>query len=407
MAGLLDNAQQNSIAGLLGQIGVRPGDNLRSKSQDYFANLPQEIESNQRQLDRAMAGMFEMDMATGKANPLYYPEAINEVTQMLPGFMGSTLSKVPKTSRSVSQFDPRFDPRVGEQDRLKNLTTVIEGNTTPAQKLVSLVDFEGRPFITSMSDRTAAGGELVRINNVDLNRPVGLLGGQDYMFNNPGQVWASGQKPATDILELAQDLKSQTGQNPLYLPWRMTPSGGDFANMTYETMINYAESALGKTEKKAFNKTIKEFIPDWKGVDSKESVQQLRDAPDTVRKAIMKQVDKQFRDSGGLNIGEARLAVADPKQLTGRTADIMNVGEVFADRPMIMQSGHPSYPLGVPGQGLGIIDQPRSVFELLPQMAKERGIADPKNWSQADRRALEMKPYGGIINSGLLKSLGY
>ena len=69
----------------------------------------------------------------------------------------------------VKDFDPKFDPRVGEQERLKNLTTVIEGQRTPAQQKLSLVDFEGRPFITSMSDRTAAGGELVKINDVVLN----------------------------------------------------------------------------------------------------------------------------------------------------------------------------------------------------------------------------------------------
>jgi hypothetical protein len=187
----------------------------------------------------------------------------------------------------------------------------------------------------------------------------------------------------------------------------MTPSGGDFANMTYETMLNYAESALSKTDKKALNKTIKELIPDWKGIDSKESIQQFRDAPDTIRKELMNQMDVNFRDAGGLNIGEARLAVADPKQLNSRTLDIMNVGEIFADNPMIMASGHPSYPRGVPGQGLGIIDQPRSVLELLPQVVKERGIADPSNWSQADRRAMEMKPYGSIIDEQLLKALGY
>jgi hypothetical protein len=330
-----------------------------------------------------------------------YLRSIGGIADIVP------VSNVPKTTRAVSQFDPRFDPRVGEQERLKNLQTVIEGQVTPQQKTVSLVDFEGRPFITSMSDRTAAGGELVKINDVNLNRPVGLLGGQDYMFNNPGQVWASAQAPVKNILELAADLKGQTGKNPLYLPWRMSPSGGDFANMTYETMLNYAESALSKTDKKALNKTIKDLIPDWKGIDSRESIQQFRDAPDTIRKELMNQMDVNFRDAGGLNIGEARLAVTDPKQLNSKTLDIMNIGEIFADNPMIMASGHPSYPRGVPGQGLGIIDKPRSILELLPQVVRERGIADPTNWSQADRRAMEMKPYGGIIDEALLKALGY
>lgn len=318
-------------------------------------------------------------------------------------------SQVPMQTTNVGSqpFDPRFDKRVQEQERLRNLTTVIEGQRTPAQQQLSLVDFEGRPFITSMADRTAAGGELVKINDVSLNRPVGLLGGQDYMFNNPGQVWASGQAPAKQVVELAQDLRQTTGQNPLYLPYRMTPSGGDFANMTYETMLNYAESALSKADKKDLNKTIKEFIPDWKGIDSKESIQQFRETPDLVRKEIMNQMDVKFRDVGGLNIGETRLAVTDPKQLNAPDLDVMNIGEIFADKPLIMQSGHPSYPRGVPGQGLGIIDQPRNVFELLPNLAKARGITDPRNYSNPDRRVMEMKPYGGIIDEKLLKSLGY
>ena len=428
MASLLDLAQARSggllapqrpsMAGLLG--GQRTQGNLASALQgytppqmtaltnpqvmDYARNVAQSAQQNLQtqmsDLDKAIV-MGQQGVQVGDR------EALARLMEQVPGLMGSVASKVPTVVSKVKDFDPKFDPRVGEQERLKNLTTVIEGQRTPAQQKLSLVDFEGRPFITSMSDRTAAGGELVKINDVVLNRPVGLLGGQDYMFNNPGQVWASAQAPTKSILELAKDLKDTTGQNPLYLPWRMTPSGGDFANMTYETMLNYAESALSKTDKKALNKTIKEFIPDWKGIDSRESIQQFRDAPDTVRKAVMNEMDVKFRDAGGLNIGEARLAVADPKQLNAPTLDVMNIGEIFADAPMIMQSGHPAYLRGVPGQGLGIIDQPRTVFELLPQVVRERGIVDPKNFSQADRRAMEMKPYGGIINEELLRSLGY
>lgn len=403
--------------GLGSQKPVMGSDYLQSLAQQYGLSQ-QPTGSNAENVARlAMAGM---NPATGaravgrvieptmqalgpKAGQMAedYLRSIGGIADIVP------VSNVPKTTSKIPEFSPKFDSRVKEQERLRNLTTVIEGTPTPPQQRLSLVDFEGRPFITSMADRTAAGGELVRINDVELNRPVGLLGGQDYMFNNPGQVWASAQSAVKPMLEIAQDLKSTTGQNPLYMPWRMTPTGGDFANMTYETMLNYAESAMGKTDKKALDKMIKGFIPDWKGVDSRASVQQFRDTPDAVRKELMNQMDIQFKDLGGLGRGEARLAVADQKQLTEPTLNVMNIGEIFADRPMIMDSGHPSYPKGVPGQGLGIIDQPRSIFELLPQVVKERGIADPTNWSDADRRAMEMKPYGGIIDEQLLKALGY
>jgi hypothetical protein len=330
-----------------------------------------------------------------------YLRSIGGIADIVP------VSNVSKSTSKVGDFDPRFDPRAKEQERLKNLTTTVESTQKVDAPKVSLVDFEGRPFITSMSDRTAAGGDLLKINDVELNRPIGLLGGQDYMFNNPGQVWASAQAPVKQLMQAADVLKQTTGQNPLYIPWRMAPTGGDFATMTGETMLSYAQSAMGKAEKKALNKTIKEFIPEWKGVDSPESIKQFRDAPDAIRKSVMNEMDVNFRDLGGLNIGEARLSVADKKQLLSPDAGIMNIGEIFADQPMIMQSGHPSYPRGVPGQGLGMLEDQRGIYELLPNAAKERGIVDPTMPGQTDIRALQMKPYYGILDAELLKSLGY
>jgi hypothetical protein len=321
---------------------------------------------------------------------------------------GSSVGTAPKGAlRSGLQFDPRFDPRKLEQERLKNLKTVVDPTSKIQVPTVSLADYEGRPFITSMSDRTASGGNLVKINDVTLNRPVGLLGGQGYMFENPGQVWASGQQPVKQLIENAKVIKGVTGQDPLYIPWRMAPTGGDFAHMTGETMITYADSALSKSEKTKVNKEIKQFIPSWNGLGAEGSVDQFRNAPDKARKALKNALDKNFRESGGLSIGEARLAVADPKQLIAPDAGIMNVGEIFAGKPMIQQSGHPSYPRGVPGQGLGRLEQQHNIFELLPQVTQARGVPNPAAPRQTDIRALQMKPYAGVITADLLKKLGY
>lgn len=322
---------------------------------------------------------------------------------------GSKSQALPQAGRSgIGAFDPRFDPRVKEQDRLKAMVRDIRLDPNAAQApRASLADFEGRPFLTSMADRTAAGGQLMGIDDVLFNRPVDLKGGQDYMFNNPGQVWASAQAPVKQLMQQAQEIKQATGQNPLYVPWRMAPTGGDFATMTGETMLAYADSAMGKMQKKRLDKSIKKMIPDWAGVSDPASVQQFGQAPDKVRKAIKDMMDVDFREKGGLGIGGARLAVSDPAQLSARDAGIMNVGEIFADRPMIMESGHPSYPRGVPGQGLGTLMEDTSIFQLMPEVVKARGIPDPKNPRATDIRALQMKPYSGVITSDLLKSLGY
>jgi hypothetical protein len=48
-----------------------------------------------------------------------------------------------------------------------------------------------------------------------------------------------------------------------------------------------------------------------------------------------------------------------------------------------------------------------NIFELLPNVVKARGMQNPMAPSQQDIRALQMKPYSGIITADLLKKLGY
>ena len=422
--------------GILKLLGLKPNERLSGFSAGY-AGVPQKSPSDIGVVDprnieysKGYGSGEEMGMMTALASPLAplakpvgkaLGKQAYEMTEdmlakqgLMPSVVPRNLSETEKLANALrtntignQPFDPRFDPRKLEQERLKQLTTKIEPYQQYQPPQVSLADFEGRPFITSMSDRTAAGGNLVGINDVNLKRPVNLMGGQDYMFNNPGQVWASAQSPVKQLIKNADLLKEVTGQNPLYIPWRMAPTGGDFAHMTGETMLSYAESALNKGEKKAINKEIKEFIPDWKGLDSVESIEQFRKAPDRVRKAIKRTLDKNFRNEGGLSIGESRLSVTDPRQLNAPTGGVMNVGEIFANQPMIMQSGHPSYPRGLPGQGLGTLPDNTNIFELLPNVVKERNIANPKQPGTTDIRALQMKPYAGILTPQVLKSLGY
>jgi hypothetical protein len=318
-------------------------------------------------------------------------------------------TQIPKIAeRAIGEmgFDSRFDDRIKEQARLKGLTTKVQQTGVDEVPEISLADFEGRPFITTMSDRTGAGGNLLGINGTELNRPVELLGGQDYMFNNPGQVWASAQSPVKQIMGRAEAIKQVTGQNPLFIPWRMAPSGGDFAHMTGETMINYLDSTLGKRDRNRVNKQIRTMIPTWNGLEADTAIDQFRSSPDKVRKALKNMLDVNYRDNGGLSLGEARLSVADPKQLKAPDAGIMNVGEIFANNPMIHDSGHPSYPRGVPGQGLGRLKQDANIFDLLPDVVRARGMSDVKNPSQTDIRAMQMKPYAGVLTAELLKGLG-
>jgi hypothetical protein len=294
-------------------------------------------------------------------------------------------------------YDIRFDPRKGEQDKLAGLTTKVEG-TLDAPPPISLVDILGRDFITTMSDRTAAGGKLVGIKGTELDAPVNLLGGQDFMFNNPGQVWASAQSPISQISEAAKRLKSASGTDPLLLPWRMSPSGGDFAHVTGETMIKYADANMTKRVTAKANTAIKKIIPGWKGINDPSSIEQFNLATTVQRRKVKNILDTKFRDDGGLSIGEARLAVADPTQIDALSGGIQNVGQIDSSSPLVSQSGHLTYPYGLPGEGIGRIDQDISIIDLLPALRDDPSI---KNL----RRKMELQPQVGRITEEIIRDL--
>ena len=301
------------------------------------------------------------------------------------------------------EFDPRFDPRVKEQEKLRDTTFTIEERGTQDAPRIPLADLEGRPFVTTQSDRTQAGGLLTRINDVDLAYPVDLRGGQGFMFENPA-AWASGGNVVSSLMKARDQF---AGETPLLIPFRMAPTGGDFATMTGETMLSYASANMTKTGKRQLDKQIKALIPDWKGVDNPESIKQFQSARTPVRKYIQQQVlDKNFRDDGGLSIGQARLAVTDPKQAQAGDLRIQNIGEIFAGDKA--PSDHPAYPYNLPGQGLGYTDQEVNIFELMPDARvgeDQRLVADPQRPTRPDARALDMKPYTGRITEDILRGL--
>jgi hypothetical protein len=324
--------------------------------------------------------------------------------------------------RQLEEWDPRFSPRKPgpEHERLSQLEVGKEITNADPIPTVKLSDFEGRDFITSMSDRTDAGGRIVDINGVPLERPVNQWGGQDYMFNNPGKVWASDQTPVEEIMQLAN------GENPLFIPWRMTPTGGDYSTSTGETMLAFAHANMTKAQKAAFDKAIRDYrtvghmkdgrrvnagrsIDNWEGIDDPSAPEIWRNTPDAVRKEIMDKVmDKQFRNNGGLSIAEARLANVDPRQSTARDGGLLNIGEVYGDQPILRNNDHPSYNTAVPGRGLGQIDQDVGIFELLPDIVEQRGIPDPLNprvSPSRDTRSLEMGAKTGTITPEILERL--
>ena len=347
------------------------------------------------------------------------------------------------------EYDPRFSPRrqskvnkvtgtnlTGpEKARLDQARFVYDGSPIATPEM-SIVDLEGRPFMTTMSDRTAAGYALGGIGDVQFDRPIMLRGGQDFMFDDPSLVWASDPKVVDQMSGFAQELASSTGQNPVFLPWRMAPSGGDYATMTTDVMFEYAHKNMdpkkateiddlirkGKTitKKDKNDKSYKVQVaaPEWKGIKNPESAAQIAELSGDQRKLIQGFMDIEGRDAGGISLGEARLAVSDPTQYNAAGGGMQNVGLVDA-LAGVTSSTHPTYRGGLYGEGMGRLKEDVQAYQLLPEAANYRMqprfsektgkpiqvMTDPRAPTSNDLRALQMKPYGGVITEQIIRSV--
>ena len=65
---------------------------MTSILQKHIASLPQQLATNQQAMDNTIASMYKTDMATGKPNPNYRPEAMQEFAQMMP--IAGTIAKL-------------------------------------------------------------------------------------------------------------------------------------------------------------------------------------------------------------------------------------------------------------------------------------------------------------------------
>jgi hypothetical protein len=248
---------------------------------------------------------------------------------------------------------------------------------------VSLGDYEGRPFIISMSDRSAAGDRVTGIGDQDLNLPVDLQGGQDFMFSptTGGLVWASEAAPVSNIMNLARRLYEETGEKPLYLPYRMGGEGSDFATMTGETMMSYADAALGKRDKADMNRLIGKYIPDFAGVSDPEGYRQFADLLGDKRKKLQLELSNTFgEEGGGLTLPMTRAMIADTSQLNKPSFFLQNVGEIDPTADVVTSTGHRTYSRGVPGRGLGVLADDINVAQLLPNLSKIYQIGDPREF---------------------------
>jgi len=314
-------------------------------------------------------------------------------------------------------FDPRFDSRAKEQQRI--LDTELRYESSPiVRPYVSIYDLEGKPFALTMADRTKAGSRLLGVEGVDYDIPVDLQGGQDYMFANPlgreGQVWAQDKGATSMYLNSFMGLGGQPiADEILMLPYRMAPSGGDFATMTAETMLTHARNNMTRRSKAKVDRALRGIYPEWKGIDNPESITQIAMMKGDPRKQILQVMDRDFRNEGGIGIGQARLAVTDRLQYNAPDYTLQNVGAADPYLGRFEQSGHRTYSQGLAGRPIGtLVETDINAMELLPDFVRGRGFGSVDELLAADPEILAREYYtmrrglrGGTITEDMLRDI--
>lgn len=369
---------------------------------------------------RAIARQFEgkeFNAATKKA-------AVTEARKQAPRPLAvkSTAASKPKSKPAAkpSTFrvkpsqaarpEPRIEPRKKEAQKVENLEVEIAPRPTPDMTSLSVFDMEGRPFITSMSDLSAALGDVVGVNDVPLSEPMRLMGGQDYMFDVPGSAWAADMKSAGEHLDLARRLKAETGQDPVFMPWAMGPKAIDFSHMPRELMLRYAAESLGPKGSKQLSKDVAAIVPEFRSVEDPASIEVFREAYGKQRGALNRLLD-QYREKGGMGIGEARWATTDLPQVGQPLTSLRNVG-VIESGAGLSPSTHPSYRTSIPGGGIGRLKENIGALELLPRLMEEANLTDPFGFPvgvvpgvKSPLRSLQMGPKGGVITEEMLRAI--
>ena len=271
---------------------------------------------------------------------------------------------------------------------VSEMTAVTEPTPRAAlveREIMPLEGLLGGRIIPLVGDRAAAGRVLRSVDDVELERPVILQGGPDFMrmqrFENPEEsaAWASGKGVVSGLSRRVREASQEGDVYGMYTA--MSPTGVDYNTMLTDTILGQLPNAkITKKLKKEFDKEVKKIDPDFVGVDSPDlEMQLLNNAP--LRKVFVNRMElEKFRSGGFPDVAAARKAITEPELLdvpvgsSGYTISRLDPMGRIVESPRIP---HKTYDTQLMGQYVGGLEQ---------QIPREVMFAD----FFADRRARDM-----------------
>lgn len=188
----------------------------------------------------------------------------------------------------------------------------------PPRRSITLEDLQGQYIVPAVGDRTAAGKLLTEVEGVKFQNPVMLEGGPDFMLTHGAKagpdstIWASGQPIVSALRNRAVQAEQQGGKaNLVYVP--MGYDSLNFSTMPVDAALEMIRSGkITKKAKKEFDTAVKALRPEFKGIDSPEVVDQLRQTG-ALRHAFLNRMQlDDFQNAGFPHLSSIRKAIMEP-----------------------------------------------------------------------------------------------
>lgn len=197
----------------------------------------------------------------------------------------------------------------------------------------ALTPHAGGTLIGLGGDRSRLG-RLTHINGRELNWPVDLHAGVDYMLEpNAGQVWANAKAHASGLEKMIGKAAEKGPILGAFQP--MGPQSVDSSHNMFDAVMAQVETgAIDPKDAAEFDTILRSgahlgkkdmgkgamAMENWPGImNPKEASEFARNLPGTHRAAIMKLIDTaRWRDKGFPSVGVTRAAITEPEILSAR-----------------------------------------------------------------------------------------
>jgi len=282
-------------------------------------------------------------------------------------------------------------------DYVANLGYVVTptGNLL-TREAVDIADLKNKTLVPAFGDRTYGGAKLTEIGGVELDKPVIMQGGHDFMRDVDTGLWASEKDAMLKKARFIDKLIAE-GEDPVLVYTAMGGQSGDFSHHMSDAVMGLVEqSKITKKAAKEYDDRIRETVdPNWVGIQSPKARDYLQNSmTGTDRRLLWQEMDKKiWKDQGFPHVGVARAAITDPDLLT---VDPFSSG-LSLGKPTgggLLQSPrkeHFSYSSQIDGPYLGGLEEQVSGDLIWRDFFEGRRNANIP--SSGDQRSFMMSPY--------------